>query len=271
MTLVRQPAVAGRFYAADPVALGDEVRQLISSAQAVSKSAAIACLVPHAGYVYSGGVAGAVYARLAIPNRVLILGPRHFPRGADLAINRSGVWQTPLGAAEIDAELGDLLAKAFPRLVDDVRAHQTEHSLEVQIPFLQMLAPGFRFVPIAIGTSDLATLEGLGNAIAEALVQIAEPVLMVASSDMNHYEEDGVTRAKDRRAIDRLLALDALGLYQTVRGEGITMCGYAAATAMLVAACQRGAKSAELVKYATSGDVFGDREEVVGYAGMVFG
>ncbi len=271
MTLVRKPAVAGRFYPADPIALAAEVRQFVSTSRAESKSPTIACMVPHAGYVYSGAVAGAVYARLAIPSRIIVLGPRHFPRGADLAINRSGVWQTPLGPAEIDTELGNLLAKAFPSLVDDQRAHQTEHSLEVQIPFLQVLAPGFRFVPIAIGTSDFSALEALGHAIGEVLEQIAEPVLIIASSDMNHYEEDSVTRVKDRRAIEKLLALDARGLYQTVRGEGITMCGYAAATAMLMAACRRGATCAELVKYATSGDVFGDREEVVGYAGMVFG
>lgn len=270
MTVARQPAVAGRFYPAGARELTGEVRQYTSLVAQESKSAAVACLVPHAGYIYSGAIAGAVYARLLFPRRVIILGPRHFPQGADFAINSAGSWKTPLGLAEIDSELARKLMKACPRLTEDQVAHRAEHSLEVQLPFLQVLAPEAQFVPIAIGASGFEPLEELGCAMARVLGQLPEPVLIVASSDMNHYEPDDVTRVKDQRAIDRLLALDARGLYDSVRGEGITMCGYAAATAMLVAAHARGSRNAELVKYATSGDVFGDREEVVGYAGMIF-
>ena len=151
-------------------------------------------------------------------------------------------------------------------------AHSTEHSLEVQLPFLQRLVPDFRFVPIAIGTDRFAAFEDLGRAIADVVSREQDAggeVLLIASSDMNHYESDAITRVKDRKAIDKVLALDARGLYDTVRGESISMCGYGPTTAMLVAAKQLGATRAELVKYATSGDVSGDYDRVVGYAGIV--
>ena len=148
-------------------------------------------------------------------------------------------------------------------------AHRAEHSLEVQLPFLQHLAGEFHFVPIALGTIQFSDLSELGRAIAEVIAAQKEDILVVASSDMNHYEDDRTTRVKDGKALDKLLALDPRGLYNTVRREGITMCGFGPAVSMLTAARQLGATRAELVRYATSGDITGDREEVVGYAGMV--
>ncbi|HWG59372.1 MAG TPA: AmmeMemoRadiSam system protein B [Candidatus Acidoferrales bacterium] len=266
--MIRPPAVAGRFYPVDPAALARSIES--HTPENSAKSAAIACLVPHAGYLYSGHVAGAVYAALEIPAHCILLGPRHFPRGAAMAILSGGAWATPLGEASVDRALATGLIRAFPHLREDAVAHESEHSLEVQLPFLQRLAPGFRFAPIVLAVDRYPLIEELGRAVARVVAAQPEPVLIVASSDMNHYESDAITRAKDHRALDRLLALDPRGLYGVVRGEQISMCGYAAAVAMLVAARDLGAQHAELVRYATSGDVTGERDEVVGYAGMIF-
>ena len=221
--------------------------------------------------MYSGHVAGAVYASLEIPMRCILLGPRHFPYGAPMAILTEGSWATPFGEAKIDSTLAVELAGACPALRDDPVAHASEHSLEVQIPFLQRLAPpDFRFVPVVLASDRYGVLEDLGQAIAKVISAQQEPVLMITSSDLNHYESDAITRGKDRLAIDRILAIDPRGLYDTVRKEGISMCGYAAAVAGLVALNVLGAKEGNLVRYATSGDVSGDREQVVGYAGIIF-
>jgi AmmeMemoRadiSam system protein B len=268
--MLRLPAVAGRFYPSGRDELARQVEDLSHSDASVERIRALACLVPHAGYMYSGHVAGAVYARLKLPRRFLILGPRHFLQGEALAILSEGAWQTPLGEAQIDSALAAKLRHTFPLLREDDVAHRAEHSLEVQIPFLQVLAGDFRFVPIALGTTRLGALEDLGLAIAKVLAEEKEEALIIASSDMNHYESDPITRVKDKKAIDKLLALDTRGLYETVRGERISMCGYGPAVVMLTAIKELGATRAELVRYATSGDVSGDFDEVVGYAGIIF-
>ena len=265
--MIRPPAVAGRFYPSDPQELTRQIEEFTSSTTA--KRRAIACVVPHAGYVYSGRVAGAVYSAVEIPARCILLGPRHFPQGQPMAILTEGGFQTPLGEAQIDSAMAAELARACPLLREDAVAHAREHSLEVQLPFLQKIGRDFRFVPVVLATDRYGAMEELGRAVAQAVSAQREPVLVIASSDMNHYESDAVTRAKDENAIARILALDPRGLYDTVRGEGITMCGYAATVAMLVAARELGAKEATLVRYATSGDVNGERDEVVGYAGIV--
>ena len=267
--MIRPPAVAGRFYPGEPSPLAEELNSFLTAAPQEMKIRAQACLVPHAGYMYSGHVAGAVYSRMEIPARVILIGPRHFPRGASFAILSDGAWQTPLGLAPIDHLLAGKLARACPLLREDAIAHSAEHSLEVQLPFLQRLASPFAFVPIVIGTAHYAELEALGHAIADVIGSEHGPILLVASSDMNHYESDAVTRLKDRKAIDRILALDPRGLFDTVRDEEISMCGYGAAVAMLTAVRQMGAKHSELVRYATSGEINGDFQEVVGYAGII--
>lgn len=233
------------------------------------KIPARACLVPHAGYIYSGAVAGEVFHRIEIPERVILIGPRHFPRGMPLAILTEGAWQTPLGLATLDSVLAEKIARACPLLREDEAAHGAEHSLEVQLPFLQRLVPAFSFVPIVVASVPYENLESLGHALAEVIRSESQPILLAASSDMNHYESDAVTRVKDRKAIDRILALDPRGLYDTVRREEISMCGYGAAVAMLTAMRELGADHAELLRYATSGEVNGDLNEVVGYAGIV--
>lgn len=267
--MVRLPAVSGRFYPSDAEQLVHQVASLCSSPADAPRHRAIACMVPHAGYYFSGQVAGAVYARLELPRRFLLLGPRHFPRGKPQAILSQGMWQTPLGRAEIDGELAAELKLAHPSLAEDDVAHRDEHALEVQMPFLQCLASEFQFVPIVLGTINYGELEALGRAIATVLARQTDPVLIVASSDMNHYESDEITRRKDHQALTDVLALDPRHLYDTVRRESITMCGFGAAVCMLTAARLLGATRATLVNYATSGDANGEWDQVVGYAGII--
>ncbi|HKW90151.1 MAG TPA: AmmeMemoRadiSam system protein B [Candidatus Acidoferrales bacterium] len=265
--MIRQPAVAGRFYPDEPALLFREVDGFVHSPE--KKIRALACMAPHAGYMYSGHVAGAVYGALELPSRFILLGPRHFPRGERLAILTEYAWRTPLGDVQVDEKLAAQLMKTCSLLREDAVAHETEHSLEVQLPFLQRLAGDLRFVPIVLGTDRFDAFDILGHAVAQVVRDAGEPVLIIASSDMNHYESDAVTRVKDRKALDRILRLDPRGLYDTVRRESISMCGYGPATTMLVAAKELGATEAELIRYATSGDINNDREQVVGYAGMI--
>ena len=268
--MLRPPAVAGRFYPADAGELTKQIQRYVSATGSSHKKTVRACLVPHAGYMYSGAVAGAVLAALELPKRIIVLGVRHFPRGQPLAILSEGAWQTPLGLAPVDAELAAELKRACPLLREDAVAHSAEHSLEVQLPFLQVLAPEFRFVPVALGTIRYEELRDVGEAVAQVVAAHKEQVFILATSDMNHYEDDATTRRKDHKAIEQILKLDPRGLYDTVRSEKISMCGLGPAVATLTAAGRLGIARAELVKYATSADVTGDRSEVVGYAGMIF-
>ncbi len=264
--MIRPPAVAGRFYPGLPEVLSRDLSQYIQPAP--RRIRALGCLVPHAGYMYSGHVAGAVYGALELPSTFVILCPNHTGVGAPLAMYAEGEWETPLGRAAVDCDLAAALRAACPSLSVDARAHAAEHSLEVQLPFLQRLVPGFTFLPLALGVGSFAPLEELGEALARVLPTFPRPVLVVASSDMNHYEDDRTTRVKDRRAIDAILALDARALYDVVRRQNVSMCGFGPAVAMLTASRRLGADRADLVRYATSGDVSGDRDAVVGYAGI---
>lgn len=270
-TLLRHPAVAGRFYPGNPGDLRAEALAYLSQrvSQETAPIRAIGCIAPHAGYVYSGHVAGAVFARIEIPRLCVVMCPNHTGMGRALAVMSEGTWETPLGEVPIDEGFATALKQRFPALQEDSSAHRAEHAAEVELPFLQLLQPHLRFVPIALGTGHFETLEQLGRALADVISEQSGPVLMVASSDMNHYESDAVTRVKDHRAIERILTLDPRGLHEVVTQQDVSMCGFGPAVAMLTAARQLGARSTELVKYATSGDVSGDRDMVVGYAGVV--
>lgn len=263
----RRPAVAGRFYPARPQELTRDLERYIERVS--SPERAVGCVVPHAGIMYSGHVAGAVYGRLEPAASYIILCPNHTGAGRPLAIMSAGDWETPLGDVPIDSPLAEALKRACPALEEDAEAHRFEHSLEVQLPFLQHLQRNFRFVPIAVGVGRYEPLAELGRALARVVALAAPRPLLVASSDLNHYEPDGVNRLKDRQAIDQILALDPRGLYDTVHRERISMCGYGPTVAVLTAARELGARQAELVRYATSGDITGDRSAVVGYAGIV--
>jgi MEMO1 family protein len=282
---LRTPAVAGRFYPGRTDELLRDVREYTSADKTSLDTsvetrpiAAIGCVAPHAGYIYSGGVAGAVYSRLQIPAHCVILCPNHTGKGRPLAVMANTTWQTPLGEVAADVDLGGRLLHRFPALHEDSAAHRGEHAIEVQLPFLQTRQPKLNIVPIAVGTSDFDVLRGLGEALAEVIGDREdaylekdgkEKTLIIASSDMNHYESDAVTRVKDHKAIERVLALDARGLWEVVLREDISMCGFGPTIVMLTAAKLLGATSATLVKYATSGEVSGDYESVVGYAGII--
>jgi AmmeMemoRadiSam system protein B len=268
---LRRPAVAGRFYPRDPEDLRAEVQSYLSQERGNTRSPvrAIGCIAPHAGYMYSGHVAGAVFARIEIPRLCIVLCPNHTGIGQPLAIVSDGAWETPLGEVPIATALATALKQRFPALQEDTAAHRAEHAAEVELPFLQLLQPELSIVPIALGTRRFEILDQLGSAIADVVAAQSEPVLIIASSDMNHYESDAVTRVKDHRAIERILTLDPQGLHEVVTQQEISMCGFGPAVAMLTAGRQLGAKSAELVKYATSGDISGDRNMVVGYAGVI--
>jgi MEMO1 family protein len=266
---VRHPAVAGRFYPNDPGDLRKDVRAYLSQTPEREPVRAVGCMVPHAGYMYSGHVASAVFAGLEIPNLCLVVCPNHTGVGHALAIMSEGAWETPLGTVAIDNSFASALKQSCPLLREDSSAHRNEHAAEVELPFLQVLQPQLKFVPIALGTHQFEALEQLGEAIADVIAAQNNPVLIVASSDMNHYESDAITRVKDHEAIEPILALDARALYDVVTHQNISMCGLGPAVVMLTAAKKLGAASAGLVKYATSGDVSGDRDRVVGYAGVL--
>jgi MEMO1 family protein len=268
--MLRLAAVAGRFYPSNPAELTALIHKYIEIDPGKSPIAVKACLVPHAGYIYSGHVVGAVLARISLPRKILVLGVRHYPRGEQLAILSSGAWRTPLGDAPVDEELAEALKKACPLLREDSVAHSAEHSLEVQLPFLQVLRSDFTFVPVALGTVQFESLVEVGEAIGRVLKESNEDVLLLTTSDLNHYEDDATTRVKDGKAIDQLLALEPRGLYDACRKEAISMCGLGPAVAMLTALNALSTKKTELVKYATSADISGDRSAVVGYAGMIF-
>ena len=267
--MIRIPAVAGHFYPADPKALGEMVASSLSSPQGTPEKV-IALMAPHAGFIYSGKVAGATYGRVAIPRRIVLLGPNHTGRGAPLSIWDRGEWQMPGGTVPVDTALCDGLKRHCVALISDFEAHRREHSLEVQIPFLQRRCGALRFAPIVVGTSGLEELRTLGQGIASAVRESGEDILIVISSDMTHYEPAEEAARKDRLALERMESMDPEGLHRVVREKAISMCGFAPAVAALFAARDLGAHSGRLVAYAHSGEVSGDYLEVVGYAGMIF-
>ena len=264
--LMREAAVAGQFYPGHP----DELRKSVESFTENYGSAAEAkgVVVPHAGYIYSGSVAGKVFSSIRLPGRFILLGPNHSGRGAALSLAPTGAWRTPLGSAAIDAELNRDLLQACPGLQEDPSAHRTEHCLEVQIPFLQVLQPGFAFSAICLRTANYPELEDLGHAMARVIRSRQETVLLVASSDMTHYEDAKTAAAQDQLAIERMLAVDPAGLYRVVLENDITMCGFAPAVAVLVACADLGASSGHLIQYTNSGEASGDYDRVVAYAGI---
>lgn len=268
--MLRLPAVAGQFYPGIPQELASLVRRFTQYDSNHEKTRVKACLVPHAGYVYSGQVAGTVLGQIAIPQKVTILGVRHFPGGENAAILSDGAWRTPLGEAHIDSQLANALKKNCPLLKEDAVAHATEHSIEVQLPFLQTLKPDFKFVPIALGTVRFKELQTIGEAIGQVLFESKEEILLLTTSDLNHYEDEATTREKDEKVIAKLEAMDPRGLYDICKTEAISMCGLGPAVAMLFALKKLGSTRAKTILHTTSAAISGDYQRVVGYAGMIF-
>lgn len=271
----RHPAVAGTFYEGSPERLSSQVSECFdkASVRVEHKLPMIGAIVPHAGLMYSGHVAAALYASVTLPSRFIILCPNHTGRGKGTAINSEGAWLTPLGRVRVDEPLAAELRQTSPVFVEDSTAHAREHSLEVQLPLLQhLLGDRFTFVPVCMATPSYDICAEAGGAIARVIDEHrkrGETIGILASSDMNHYLDQKTTLKKDQRAIDEILSLSPETLWNVVIDEDISMCGFIPATTMLIAANRLGATGATLVRHATSGDVSGDYGYVVGYASIV--
>ncbi|HPW18860.1 MAG TPA: AmmeMemoRadiSam system protein B [Candidatus Aminicenantes bacterium] len=265
--MTRRPYVAGQFYPGTR----DRLRKALAAltVPGAPRKKALAVVSPHAGYVYSGGVAGAVFSSVEPPPVFVILGPAHRKIGPLFALQAEGSWLTPLGESPIETGLASRVLAGCPLVEADERAHLEEHSLEVQLPFIQYLREDAAIVPVCVSAeTDYAALDALGRALAEAVRSYGKEALIVASTDMSHYVAQKTAERQDRRAIDRILELDPAGLFDTVEEGRISMCGVQPTAAALVAALALGARRAELVRYATSGDASGDYSQVVGYAGI---
>jgi len=265
--MIRKPVVAGQFYPGEPGALKKQLSEFIKTTE--KKEKVLGIVSPHAGYMFSGRTAGEVYSRIEIPSRMIILGPNHTGMGVNFALMSEGSWVTPLGEVKIDSPLAQNILKAATYLEEDGGAHQSEHSIEVQLPFLQYIQPSFEFVPICLRAGTYQAYEEIAKSIAQVIRDSQKDILIIASSDMNHFESQEITKEKDQKAIDAILELDEKKLLQTIQENNISMCGYVPTTIMLLAAKLLGANKAELVRYETSGDIIGDYSQVVGYAGII--
>jgi len=265
----RQPAVAGRFYPAEPARLEKDVERYLSVPDDVSKEPAIGIVGPHAGYMFSGATAGHTWARVTPPESAIILGPNHTGLGPSLSIWSEGHWLMPMGKAPIAETLAERIVGSVSGLAEEPLAHLREHGIEVHIPFLQAVSPNANFVPIVCGFDDRQKCRQIGHALASIIQDSDEDTLLVASTDMSHFISASKAHELDHEAIQHIVDLDPDGLYKTVRSKGITMCGVIPTTIVLDAAIQLGAQSVEFVEYTHSGMVTGDNQSVVGYAGLV--
>jgi len=261
---MRSPAVAGQFYPRNPEDLKHLLYEMFSGI-ALEELPALGCVVPHAGYIYSGSVAAEVYARLPKRETYVILGPNHHGLGAPIAMSRD-TWKTPLGLVETDTELADALAGTI--IDQEESAHIHEHSIEVQLPFLQNRFTGFKILAIAMGMQDEETAVEVGSAIGKAAKDLKRDCTFIASSDFTHYEPRDVARKIDANLIEAILRMDVSELYSRVYKYDATACGYGPISAVITASKSMGASSGKLLRYATSGDVTGDYSQVVGYGAI---
>lgn len=264
--MIRPAAVAGSFYPVSPTELHAEVTRLLHAE--LSPQAAKALIAPHAGYLYSGAIAGEVIAATQIPRIVLLLGPNHYGAGADIAVSAADSWATPLGPVPIAEALRRQLCAEISGLLVDERAHQQEHSLEVLLPLLLQAQPQLQMVPIALRSLSLQQCLRLGTELAAVVKAFPEEVLLLASSDMNHFQDAETTEQLDFMAIRKMTAFDPGGLYQTVQENNISMCGVLPAVVVLQAARELGATGCKLLRHSHSGQINGDNRRVVGYAAL---
>ena len=263
----RSPAVAGQFYYGNATKLTHQVEQYID--KNAKKEKVIGIVSPHAGLVYSGAVAGAVYSSIEFPETFILIGPNHTGLGAQVSLMESGEWEIPIGVLPVDERISYRVAQNVPLVTKDSHAHLFEHSLEVQLPFILYFSKKAKIVPIIILSATISECKMLGEGIAKAAKEAGYPVVIVASTDMSHYVHNDVAKQQDKKAIDKILSLDPEGLYEVVTRERISMCGYLPVAAMLFAVKALGAQSARLIRYATSAEVSGDYDQVVGYSGIV--
>lgn len=266
--MIRKSVVAGQFYPGSPGPLKHKIDSLVDTAQ--KKESALGVLSPHAGYMYSGAVAGAVLSAVTPKSKYIILGPNHTGMGEPFGLSACESWETPLGEARLDKKLASAIKDNSKYVVWDELSNAAEHSIEVQLPFLQVLNKKFDFVPIVVSYGDPKIYKEIGRSIAKSLrdSRAEKDTVIIASSDMTHYEPQESARKKDYIAIDAMLNLDEDKLLESIDRFGITMCGFAPAVIMMTAVKELGAHRAKLIKYQTSGDVSGDFSSVVGYAGI---
>lgn len=264
--MARRAAVSGQFYPGDKRRLNAELNDMIPESN--EKIDVIGAVVPHAGYMYSGHVAGEVYSKIRPKSTYIIMSPNHTGYGEDFALSAEE-WETPLGKVGVDAELIDKMMAKTDLLAIDESAHAHEHSVEVHIPFIQKTAPKAKIVPLTIKLNSMAHFKEIGNAVSSAIKETGRDAVIIASSDMSHYLPREIAREKDNIAIQKVLEMDPEGLLEVVHKEEISMCGFMPTTTMLICAKNLGAKNAELVRYTDSGDVSGDTLLVVGYAGII--
>ncbi|MBU1999490.1 MAG: MEMO1 family protein [Candidatus Omnitrophica bacterium] len=262
----RQPVVAGRFYPGDKASLEKEIGKYVAGA-GQKKIDAIGCVSPHAGYMCSGGVAGALLSAIKPRDSYIILGTNHSGRGRRFGLDMSREWVTPLGTVGIDRDLAESILRSDV-IEEDTLSHDPEHSIEVQLPFLQFLNRDFKFIPITISQGDLSEYTQAGKDIAHAVKDSKKRVTIIASSDFTHYEPQETAAEKDEMVIEKILDLDMEGFFSRVIKHNVSVCGYSPICVMMAASVALGAKNAKLIKYQTSGDTTGDFSAVVGYAGI---
>ena len=276
---VRRPAVAGSFYPDDP----DELRKMVHDSYLHplgpgalppardDRRGVGACVCPHAGYQYSGPVAAHSYLWLSsvrTPELVVIVGPNHYGIGSGVSTFREGSWETPLGRVPVDSEATSQIVKLTGLVDFDPEAHKREHSIEVQLPFLQELYGSFKLLPISLTFQDIETARELGRGLSKMLA--GRDVILIASSDLTHYEPADVAREKDTALLDAVQRLDIEAFYRVLEERMVTACGYGAIATVIEASRLLGFKRGELHKYANSGDTTGDNAAVVGYPSVVF-
>jgi len=277
---VRRPAVAGMFYPGTKAALLRSIEEAFKRVgiQSIPRPVSegprkiVGLLCPHAGYMYSGHVAAFAYAEVAedgIPQTFVVIGPNHTGLGAPISVFEAGSWETPLGLVHIDEELAEAILDAWPLAESDQVGHMAEHSVEVQFPFLQAIYGEVRMVPVVMLNQTMSASRELGMAIAKACKALGRDCVIIASSDLTHYEPAEVAERKDRSALDAILRLDEESLYKAISTMSISMCGYGPTAAMLIAAKALGARTAQLIKYSHSGETTGDYSAVVGYGAVV--
>jgi len=264
---MRQPAVADRFYPGSPALLRETITELLGTGAVPEKVAAAAAISPHAGYIYSGRLAAKTLNSIVIPETVIILGTNHHGEGARVALSAES-WNMPFGPVNIDTAVSDLLLTGSSHIVVDEMAHTHEHSLEVQVPFLQYMQENLSIVPLVISRISLSLCREIGESLAEAVQQSKKKILLLASTDMSHYEPRKTAEKKDRLALKCVEDMEPEELYQVVVDNSISMCGFIPVTITLFAARKLGATSAKLIGYTDSGYVSGESSQVVGYAGL---
>jgi len=263
---IRNPVVANLFYPANPLQLKTTVERFLVREKEIKKTPFL--LVPHAGYIYSGSAAGKTFACSEVSKRVIILGPNHTGLGKPISVWSKGLWKTPLGSAKVDEEISSELLNSLSKDCEDKMGHLREHSIEVELPFMQVRYQDFTFVPVCVGTENFDELIELGESIAKVFKRFGNDLTLIVSSDMNHYESAKVNKKKDGYAIEKILKVDEKGLYEVVQEKNISMCGFAPCVSALYAMKTLGFNNFEVVDYTHSGLITNDDSEVVSYAGI---